>query len=161
MTGKSFQEQMIGHRCWGCGTRNEQGLQIKSHWSGQEGREAICTWQPAAHYMAGPKQVLNGGIIATVIDCHSVCTAVAAAYLAERRKIGSDPLIWCVTGSLKVDYLRPTPIDQAVTLRAKIQEIAGKKTNLTCSLFSLDKECVRAEVTAVRVPASWVEQFDL
>jgi len=158
---RSFQEQMIGHYCWGCGTLNEHGLQIKSYWSGQGGRESICTWKPTAHYMAGPKQVLNGGIIATVIACHTVCTAAAAAYRAEGRKIGADPLIWYVTGSLKVDYLRPTPIDEEVVLRAKIEEVAGKKTNLTCSLVSLDKACALAEVTAVRVPSSWVEQFDL
>lgn len=154
----SFQEQMIEHHCWGCGTLNAQGLQIKSYWSGDE---AVCTWQPAAHYMAGPKQVLNGGIIATVIDCHSVCTAIAGAYRAENRAIGSDPLIWCVTGALNIDYLRPTQIDTAVTLNATIEKVAEKKTHVKCTLFSGGKACVRAKVVAVRVPLSWVEKFGL
>ena len=155
---KSFQEQWIGHHCWGCGTLNEQGLQIKSFWDGDEG---VCTWLPPAHYMAGPKHVLNGGIIATVIDCHSVCTAVAAAYRAEGRPIDSEPLIWYVTGSLNVEYLRPTQIDEVVTLRAKIVEVEDKKTHVTCSLVSGAKECARAKVVAVRVPLSWVEKFGL
>jgi len=158
---RSFQEQMIGHHCWGCGTLNDHGLKIKSYWSGQEGQEAVCTWRPAVHFMAGPKQILNGGIIATVIDCHTVCTAVAAAYLAEERKIGSDPLIWYVTGSLKVQYFLPTPINEDVILRAVIEAVAEKKTTLTCSLVSMEKVCARADVVAVRVPSSWVEQFDL
>ena len=158
MTAKSFQEQMIGHYCWGCGTLNDQGLQIKSYWSGDE---AVCKWRPAAYYMAGPKHVLNGGIIATVIDCHSVCTAVASAYQAEGRAIGTDPLIWCVTGSLNIEYLRPTKIDEIITLRARVVEIEDKKTRVTCSLVAGEKECARASVVAVRVPESWVAGFGL
>ena len=111
--------------------------------------------------MAGPRKILNGGIIATVIDCHSVCTAIAAGYRDEGREIGTDPRIWYVTGSLSIKYLLPTPIDEAVELRTRIDEIAAKKTRLTCSLISMGSECARAEVVAVRVPPAWTSQFDL
>ena len=154
----AFQNQMREHHCWGCGTLNEQGLQIKSYWSGSE---AICTWKPSHHHMAGPKQILNGGIIATVIDCHSVCTAMAAAHREEKREIGSDPLIWYVTGSLNIKYLHPTPINEQVILRARVEDFTKKKTSLTCSLSSQGKECATAEIVAVRVPSAWVEQYEL
>ena len=82
---------------------NAYGLRIKSYWSGDE---AVCTWDPKPYHTAGPKHVLNGGIIATVIDCHCICTAIAAAYRAEGREIGTEPMIWYATGSLQVTYRR-------------------------------------------------------
>ncbi len=152
----AFQEQLRGNHCWGCGTLNELGLQIKSYWSGEE---AICAWDPKPYHSAGPKHVLNGGIIATVIDCHCVCTAIAAAYRAEGRKIGMEPSIWYATGSLHVTYLRPTPTNNPVLLRARIEEMKERKTILSCSLFANGEECVRGDVVAVRVPPAWREGF--
>jgi len=129
-------------------------LQIKSYWSGDE---AVCTWQPKPYHAAGPMHVVNGGIIATIIDCHCVCTAIAAAYRAEDREIGTEPPIWYVTRSLQVTYLRPTPIDQPLVLRARIQEMNERTTLLTCSLFGKGEECARGKVVAVRVPSVWLE----
>lgn len=116
MKQRAFQDQLRENHCFGCGSANEHGLQIKSYWSGDQ---AVCTWQPQTFHAAGPPDLLNGGIIATLIDCHSICTAIAAAYHAEGREIGSEPPVWYVTASLKVRYLRPTPIDQPVVLRAR------------------------------------------
>ncbi|HWP94019.1 MAG TPA: PaaI family thioesterase [Thermodesulfobacteriota bacterium] len=145
----AIQDYMDRNKCWGCGSSNEHGLHLKSYSSGDE---YVCTWKPRAYHMAGPEDFLNGGIIATVIDCHSICTAIADAYSREKREINTDPFIWYVTASLKIDYLRPTPIAEEVTLRSRIKEVKGKKTIVLCSLFSRGDERVRAEVVAVRVP---------
>ncbi len=145
---------MAGNLCWGCGADNPRGLHIKSHWAGDE---AVCTWQPAAWHAAGPPHVLNGGIIATIIDCHCIGTAIAATYRAEGRAMDSDPPVWCVTASLQVSYLKPTPIDAPVELRARVKERAGRKTIVICSLFSRGEECARGEVVALRVPPEWRE----
>lgn len=148
----AFQDAMGGNHCWGCGKDNPKGLQIKSYW---EGEEAVCTFHPRPEHMAGPTHVLNGGIIATVLDCHTVCTAMAALYRAEGREIGEGPIIWCATARLDVTYLRPTPIDRPVHLRARVEEIAGRKVRLSCTLYSEGLECARADVLAVRVPEEW------
>jgi len=148
----AFQDDIAEQHCWGCGVLNEHGLQIKSYWSGDE---AVCTWQPKAHHMAGPTHVLNGGIIATIIDCHSICTAIAAAHRAEGWTGNADASIWYVTASLQVTYLKPTPIREPVMLRARVKETKGKKTIVTCSLFAKEEECARGEVVAVRVPPAW------
>ena len=124
------------------------------------GMASICNWQPASHHMAGPKQVLNGGIIATIIDCHCVCTAIAAAYREESREIGSDPKLLYVTGALNLKYLRPTPIKDEVLLRAQLRAVDEKKTTLTCSLFANQKETVQAEVVAMKVPADWSNRIE-
>jgi acyl-coenzyme A thioesterase PaaI-like protein len=154
MSKLAFQDQMGGNHCWGCGSLNPQGLHIKSYWSGEESE---CIWQPRQQHMAGPQHILNGGIIATLIDCHSVCTAIADAYRVEHREIGSEPMIWYATASLQIGYLRPTPIGEPVKLRAQIATRTDQKTVLTCTLTSNGKECVAGEVVAVWVPLEWRE----
>lgn len=149
----AIQDQIGGNHCWGCGTLNPDGLQIKSHWLG-DGR-ATCTFMPRPAHMAGPTHVVNGGILATVIDCHSVCTAIAHAYAAEGRAIGSAPDLWCATGSLNITYLRPTPINQPMLLAAQILADDGKRITVACTVASGGKECARAEAVAVRVPSTW------
>lgn len=124
---------------------------------GWEGEDAVATFLPEEFHAAGPRHVLNGGIIATLIDCHSVCTAIAAAYRAENRPMGAAPSLWYATASLNVSYLRPTPLERGlpVVLRARVVETAGKKTRVTCSLFAREVECARGEVLAVRVSDAW------
>jgi len=148
---RSFQEQMPGNHCWGCGPDNPAGLQLQSRW---EGNDAVAVWQPRSEHMAGPQHVLFGGIIAALIDCHSICTAYAAAFQATGQPIGSDPSVWYVTGMLQVSYLHPTPLRAPVTLRARVTETAGRRTYVTCSLYADGRECARGEVIAVRVPHS-------
>ena len=151
----AFQDQIGGNYCFGCGPTNQHGLRIKSYWDGSD--ESTCTYQTHPYHTAGPRQFVNGGIIATLIDCHCVCTAIAYAYRAEGREIGSEPSIWCVTASLKVTYLQPTPIEAPVALRARVVEAGTKKTVLNCTLSSNGKECAHGEVVAVRVPPTWLE----
>jgi acyl-coenzyme A thioesterase PaaI-like protein len=151
---RAFQDAFPTNHCWGCGPSNQHGLRIKSYW---EGDESVCRFRPSPEHMAGPTHVLNGGIIATVIDCHCVCTAWADVYRSAAREMGSQPVPWCVTGSLKVDYLAPTPIDAVVELRARIRERNGRKRIVECTVFAGGKPCARAEVLAIEVPPSWLE----
>ena len=91
VTGHAFQDQIPDNFCYGCGPGNPVGLRIRSIWAGNE---ALCVFQPGPYDSAGPRYILNGGIIATLIDCHAVCTAIAHAYRVESRAIGSVPEIW-------------------------------------------------------------------
>ncbi|MGH7850871.1 MAG: PaaI family thioesterase [Thermodesulfobacteriota bacterium] len=153
MSGKAFQDYWDMNRCWGCGSGNEHGLHLKSFWDGDE---SISVFLPSRDHKAGPDDYLNGGIIATIIDCHSICTAIADAYRGEKRELNSEPFIWYVTASMKLDYHKPTPIARSVTLRAGVEKREGKKTLVSCGLYSDDVECARGEVLAVRVsPEKW------
>ena len=149
MEEKAIQDMWheIGSYCWGCGRNNEHGLKLKSFWQGDE---VVATWQPEEYHMAFPG-VLNGGIIATLIDCHSLNTANAAACRAEGRGYDEDPLSGFVTGSLFVKYLKPTPSDEFVSLRARVKEMKERKITVTCSLFSGATECAAGEVIAIRI----------
>lgn len=157
MDGTAFQDQIPDNFCYGCGPDNPEGLRLKSYW---DGAESVATFTPQFFHAAGPRHVLNGGIIATVIDCHCICTAIADAYRREGRAIGSEPAIWYATASLQVDYLQPAPLRDVVSLRARILAADPKKTRLTCSLSVGNRECARGEVLAVRVSAAWRQTSD-
>lgn len=152
MEGAAIQDQIPHNHCWGCGTLNPRGLRIKSH---RDGEETVCRFQPSPDHMAGPTSVVNGGILAAVIDCHAVCTAIDAAYRAAGRPLGSEPLLWAVTASLKIDYLAPTPIGEPLEVRARIVEAKGRKRTVACTVRSGGRECARAEVLAIEVPPAW------
>ena len=144
---KYFQDYMVENVCFGCGVNHSEGLQIKSYW---ENEYSLCHWQPTSHYR-GWKQLLNGGIMATLIDCHCMCTAMACAYKIEQRALDSLPTYRYATGTLHIKYLRPVPIQHPITLKAHIQNYNERKVMLTCQLLTQNTCCAEAEVVAVRV----------
>lgn len=148
MSEKAFQDLGSVEHCHGCGADNEKGLQIKSYWDGEEG---VCAWQPQPHHCGGSKGIVNGGIIASLIDCHSLNLAIAYAYRSEGRPIGSDPNISYVTGNLNVSYLRPTPIDKPLHLRARIKRLEGRKVWVECTLSADGQLCAEGEVLGIRL----------
>ncbi|MCG6895250.1 MAG: PaaI family thioesterase [Desulfobacteraceae bacterium] len=151
----AFQDGIQDNYCFGCGSDNPHGLHVKSMWLTET--DAVCRFQPQPHHAAGPRQYVNGGIIATVIDCHSVCTAIADAYRREGRQIGGGEKIWYVTARLDIHYRKPAPIDEELTLLARVEGVDGKKTRVSCTLSSKDALCAEARVTAVRVAPEWLE----
>lgn len=132
--------------CYGCGADNEHGLKIKSYWDGDEG---VCRWKPEPYHSAGPS--LNGGVAATLIDCHSVYTAVATAYRLENREMGEGDEIDYATVKLTVTYLKRTPIDTTLELRSKVVKKGNRSITVETVLSANGKECVRGEVVAVRM----------
>ena len=156
MTEKAFQDYYEDHssHCYGCGRLNAHGLQIKSFWDGEE---TICRFTPKPFHTAMPGYVY-GGLIASVIDCHSTGTAAAASYRAEGRKMGSQPELRYITASLQVDYLKPTPIDMEMTLRGRVVEIKNRKVVVEVELKSKEELCARGKVVTVRVPEHWTPE---
>lgn len=150
----AVQDQLLNNHCYGCGVDNEKGLQIKSHW---QGNECVCRYMPRPEQCAGPLHYVYGGIIASLIDCHSCNTALSNYYRLEGRDIGSDPEIWCVTGRLTVNYRAPTPIDAEIEVRARIVEAGERKTIVQSRVYSSEQLTAEGEVIAVRVPPSWRE----
>jgi acyl-coenzyme A thioesterase PaaI-like protein len=142
-----FQDFMPGNVCFGCGAENPNGLQIKSFWDGEE---AVCIFHSKPKYH-GWEKVMNGGILATLIDCHCMGTAMAAAYREEGRALDSTPYYRYATAEITVRYLKPTPNDKPVELRARVQKIKGRRTWLTCEVFVEGVKTAEAEAMGVRV----------
>ncbi len=150
MTELAFQDHYpedVAH-CYGCGRLNEAGHQIKSYWDGDE---TVARFTQEPYHTAIPGYVY-GGLIASLIDCHGTGTASAAAYRAAGREMGTDPPLRFVTGSLHVDFLRPTPLGPELEIRGKILEVKEKKVVVEESLSAEGKVCARGKVVAVLMP---------
>jgi len=143
-------------QCYGCGRLNEDGLQIKSFWDGDE---TVCIFHPRSYHTAIPGYVY-GGLIASLIDCHSTGTAAAAAYRAQGRAMDSEPALRFLTASLHVEYLRPTPIDGPLETRSQIKEIKGRKVVVDSILSAKGEICARGQVVAVQIPDHLVPSGD-
>ena len=128
--------------CFGCGRLNENGHQIKSHW---EGEESVCHIKPPTHYSGGMKDILYGGLIASLIDCHGAATAAAAKAREQKIELKPGTMPRFVTASLKVDYLVPVPIDCEVELRAKVKSIDGRKVEVEVILSVRGTFCAKSE----------------
>ena len=120
--------------CFGCGSAHPHGLHIKSHWD-EDGVHVVCTHTPAADFHGWPGLVY-GGLIAMLVDCHSNWTAMAYHYRAEGRAPDSKPRIDCVTGSLGVKYLKPTPMDVPLVLKARVEGEVARKTRVLCEVYA-------------------------
>lgn len=142
--------------CYGCGRLNEHGLQIKSYWDGDE---AVCQFEPQPYHTSFPGYVY-GGLIASLIDCHSTGTAAAAAYRMQDRPLGSEPALRFVTGSLHVDYLKPTPIDQTLVVKARVKSVEGRVVTVLTELHAGETITARGEVVCVQVPLDWGQNRD-
>ena len=152
MSQKAFQDYYPDHLsyCYGCGRLNEHGLQIKSYWD-ENGEETVCRFTPRDYHIAIPGYVY-GGLIASIIDCHATGTAAAAAYRVAGREMDTLPAFRFLTAALHVDYLRPTPLNVPLNLRARVKEIKGRKVVVSVNLYAKDEECARGEVIAVQAP---------
>lgn len=153
MVKKYFQENYsedFSH-CYGCGTLNEEGHRIKSYW---EGDTSICKYTPKPYNTAVPGFVY-GGLIASLIDCHSTGTGAAALYEEQVKENPDCSYPRCVTASLKVDYLKPTPIDCELVLKGKVIHRDSRKVIVSTELFAKEQICAKGEVVVVQVPEGW------
>ncbi|MBN2146741.1 MAG: PaaI family thioesterase [Anaerolineales bacterium] len=150
MSEKAIQDYYTGKAAWcyGCGRLNKDGLQIKSYWDGDE---IICTYTPRPQHSAVPGYVY-GGLIASLIDCHSTGAAAAAMYRVEERGMDTLPPFRFVTASLKVDYLKPTPLGVPLHMRSRIKEIKGRKVIVETDLSANGEITARGEVVTVQAP---------
>ncbi len=144
---QNYYPDQMAH-CYGCGRLNEFGLQIKSFWDGDE---TVCLFQPRPYHIAIPGYVY-GGLIASLIDCHSTGSAAAAAYRAAGRPMDSLPALRFLTASLHVDYLKPTPLDALLEIRGSIKEIKERKVVVLSSLSANGIVTARGEVVTVLAP---------
>lgn len=150
MTEKAIQDYYPDDHshCYGCGRLNPHGLKIKSTWDGEQG---LCEFEPQPHHTSLPGYVY-GGLIASLIDCHGTGTAAAAAYHAEGRAMGTEPTLRFVTASLHVDFLRPTPNGEKLTLTGRLKEVRGRRMLVAVTLHARGKLCARGEVWAAPLP---------
>jgi acyl-coenzyme A thioesterase PaaI-like protein len=140
----SLQETYAPHHvCFGCGPANPRGLQIRSF---VEGDHVAAHWQPQPHHEAFPG-MLSGGIIGTLLDCHSNWTA--AWHLMKRAELTRPPCT--VTARFEVTLLKPTPTDRPIRLEARVVESTDRRAEVRAELIAGDEVCATCMGTFVAV----------
>jgi acyl-coenzyme A thioesterase PaaI-like protein len=130
-------------RCFGCGPANPAGLRIGSR---ENGQELVAEWTPGPHHEAF-EGVLNGGIIGTLLDCHSNWTA-AMQFMRAR---GEDRPPACVTAEYSIRLLRPTPTNGPVSLRARVVEASADRATVEAELLAGERTTATCRGTFVAV----------
>ena len=144
MSEPSLQENYAPRSiCFGCGPANPEGLRIRSF---LDGGEVIADWTPQKQHEAFPG-MLAGGIIGTLIDCHSNWTA--AHHLMVRAVADTPPVT--VTAEYSVKLIRPTPSGQPVHLRARVMESSADRAVVEATLSSGGTVCATGRGTFVAV----------
>lgn len=134
--------------CFGCGRHNPRGHQLKSY---VEGEEVVARFKPSPEHISVPG-FTYGGLLASLVDCHAMATAAAAAEAAAGRRIGDGPAPRYVTASLRVDYLKPTPLGVELEIRSRVTERSERKAVVAVAVSAGAVVTVKAEVVAVRMP---------
>ncbi|HOP63212.1 MAG TPA: PaaI family thioesterase [Spirochaetota bacterium] len=151
MTTKAIQDYYPDEfaHCFGCGHMNKEGHQIKSF---PEGDETICHFKPDTKYSGGYPGNIYGGMIASLLDCHSAATASYVKLKEEGFTLEERPPFRFVTASLKVDFLKPAPSGEVFELRAHASEIKGRKVIIQSTLSANGEVKARGEAVMVQIP---------
>jgi uncharacterized protein (TIGR00369 family) len=130
--------KMEGYNCFGCSLNNHLGLKMEFY---EEGDFLISEWDPANHF-GGYKNVLHGGIQATLLD------EIASWCIQIKLETAG------VTASMNVRYKTPVFIDKGkLLLKAQIVESNRRIVNLKTELFDTDKQlCCEADVKYFTYP---------
>ena len=117
-----------GH-CFGCGPANRDGLHIRSFPSPTDPELVVADWTPEPRYEAFDG-VLNGGIVGTLLDCHSNWTATS--HLMRVR--GADRPPTTVTLEYSIRMRRPTPSTGPIHLTARVVEASEDRATVDASI---------------------------
>jgi len=128
--------------CFGCGPSNPKGLQLRSFPSDDGVTATFLPWPEHDNGLG----FLNGGIISTVLDCHS---AAAVMWEADQRgwAAHAGAALPYVTAGLDVRFLRPSPLREVVDLTAHVVEAA--EAEIRCEVELVWQGRTRAAATAV------------
>lgn len=142
MTELSIQERLYPTlTCFGCGQANAKGLRLRSY---PRGDGVVAQFTPWAEHDNGVG-FLNGGIIATVLDCHSGAAVFEHQDRHALRDPSGPPLPF-VTAGLDLRFLRPCPLRETLDLVAEVTAVAPDRLDVRAQLIWDGKP--RAEVLA-------------
>ena len=138
--------------CYGCGRLNEHGYRIRTR---PHGEATLTKFVPAPFHTAIPGYIY-GGLIASLIDCHSTGSAAIFAMKDAGLEIGSEPSPRFLIAHLEVDYLAPTPLD-GVTLIGRAAEVKERKVVVVTDLIVDGEVTARGYAVLVKLPERIVD----
>nr|WP_072514458.1 hotdog domain-containing protein [Ndongobacter massiliensis] len=137
--------------CWGCGPKNEMGLHIKSYPSA-DGATCVCKFTPSGQFTGGVPANLFGGMIAMLFDCHGTASAAWFSHHSKGRVLTAETVIGrFITAHLEVDFKKPVPMEQEITITAHAEEIGERKVIVTMEMEAGGSIRARSKMVAVAV----------
>jgi len=133
--------------CYGCGRLNEVGHQIKTR---RVDDGTVTKFAPEDFHTAIPGYTY-GGLVASIIDCHSTGSAAIFSMQRDGKGVGSEPSPRFVTARLEVDYLLPTPL-AAMVLSGRLVEIKGRKVIVETDLSVDGTVTAKGSAVLVEIP---------
>ena len=100
------------NHCFACGKDNPQGMQLQFVYDKARGC-FTCRFRLSKRY-TGPPGYCHGGIIATILDD-------AMGKLNKLRQVTA------VTAQMKIDYLRPVPLNKPLRVDSRELRVRGHK----------------------------------
>ena len=102
-----------------------------------EAGDVVADFMPEKHHEAFPGMI-NGGIIGSLLDCHSNWTA---AY-ALMKQANADAPPCTVTADFHVKLRAPTPSSQKIRLRAKVASLDQDRAKIEAQCFTIGADGV-------------------
>jgi acyl-coenzyme A thioesterase PaaI-like protein len=106
----------------------------------------VTDWQPRPEHEAFDGFV-NGGILGTLVDCHSNWTGIAALL----RRSGGTETPSTVTSELTIRYRRPTPSDRPIRLVGRAVEVDDRRVVVETTVESAGEVTATGRATFVAV----------
>lgn len=133
-TGPSIQDRFLADApCFGCGPATTRGLRLKSFEAEDDTvRASFLPWPEHDNGLG----YLNGGIIATVLDCHSAAAVIIASL---GRGLVPDGSLAYVTAGIDVRFRRPSPLHEPVELLARPASVTDDEIVVDAELWWQDK----------------------
>ena len=137
--------------CWGCGPDNDYGMHLKSYPSDDE-ESVICKVNPDGKFTGGVPDNLFGGMIAMIFDCHGTASAAYFAHKAKGIELREDTIIGrFITARLEIDYKKPAPMNEEVTVVSVLEELTERKAIVNMSMKVGNEIKANARMIAVSV----------
>lgn len=136
--------------CYGCGRNNPKGLHIRSF---EAGDDLVAHVPPCTDEISHPG-VAYSGYISSLLGCHAIAAAAAAAHRAHGRSVGDGEIAPFMTSQIKVEFVEPTPVGVPYELRARALFAHKHKVVVKAELLVNRAVHARAEVEAVEINES-------
>lgn len=139
--------------CYGCGRLNENGHHFRTKWQGDH---TVTIFTPRPEHMAIPGFVY-GGIIASLIDCHGSGSCSLALHRRNNHEVGDETELppRFVAASLKIDFLKPTPLNVPLKAIGIVSEIHPKRWKVETQVFADEVLRATGEFIGVVMPKTF------
>ena len=106
--------------CFGCGRDNPDGMRLKFHYEPAR-RRFVARFRLTRRY-TGPPGHAHGGIVATLLD-------------EAMGKVNKLHGVVALTRSMEVEYLRPVPLHQPLTVESHSVRVRGRRHLYAASIL--------------------------